>query len=60
MGEFLSAEEVAEILGLKIQTLALWRCYKKELPFFHVGRLVRYKRQDVEAWLARRRVEVSP
>lgn len=54
--DLLTPPQVAEILGLKVQTLALWRLHRKELPFLHVGRLVRYRRQAVEDWLQKRTV----
>jgi excisionase family DNA binding protein len=59
MGELLTTEEVAQILGIRPQSLAVWRLHKRELPFIHVGRLVRYKKKDVEAWLDRQTVAVG-
>ena len=39
------------MLGLPIATLANWRCSGKGPPFLRVGRHVRYRSQDVEAWI---------
>lgn len=48
----LTAEETAEMLGIKTQTLAVWRtCGRYKLPFHKVGRCVRYKLDDVVKWL---------
>jgi excisionase family DNA binding protein len=53
--KFLSTEQAAEYLGVKCQTLAAWRCLKRHLiPFTRVGRLVRYRVSDLDAWLASR------
>ena len=49
--------EAAEYLGLKKQTLANWRSTgSSELPFVKVGRLVRYRSADLDAWLESRTV----
>ena len=59
MGELLTSEEVSKILGIRVQSLAVWRLHKRELPFIHVGRLVRYRRSDIEAWLEAQTVSVG-
>lgn len=59
MGELLTSEEVSRILGIRAQSLAVWRLHKRELPFIHVGRLVRYRRSDIEAWLEAQTVSVG-
>jgi len=44
----LTTPEVAELLGVREETLILWRCRRRyPLPFFKIGRLVRYRRADV-------------
>jgi excisionase family DNA binding protein len=49
----LTAEETAEILGVKPQTLAVWRCAKRyKLPYVKLGRTVRYRLDDVESFIA--------
>ncbi|MHB8421523.1 MAG: helix-turn-helix domain-containing protein [Leptospirales bacterium] len=55
----LTSEEVGKILNVKPQTLACWRLYGENLPFVKVGRLVRYRRSDIEAWLAAQTVAVK-
>ncbi len=52
----LGPPQVARELGVSIQTLAVWRCMKRyRLPYVKVGRLIRYRRQDVDAFIASRR-----
>ena len=49
----LTAEETAEILGVKPQTLAVWRCAKRYgLPYLKLGRSIRYRLDDVESFIA--------
>lgn len=50
-------EEAAEFIGVKPQTLAVWRMSGKySLPYTKVGKLIRYRRKDLEAWLESRSV----
>lgn len=53
--ELLSRREAAEYLGLKEQTLAIWKVTGRyEIPVIKVGRLVKYRRRDLDDFLARR------
>ncbi len=52
--------EAAQILDLKPGTLQVWRSTKRyPLAYVKVGRLVRYRQSDLEAFLAARTVEVA-
>ena len=54
----LDENQAAEVLGLKPGTLSVWRCTGRHgLPFIRVGRRIRYKLADLEAWLYTRTVE---
>ncbi len=56
-GDILTPAQVANLLGVKVQTLAVWRCTgRHNLPFVLVGSLPRYRRADVEAWIDNRTV----
>lgn len=59
MGELLTSKEVAQILGVQPQSLAVWRLHGKNLPFVLVGRLVRYRREDLEKWIEQQTVPVE-
>ena len=51
----MTPEQVAEYLGVSIETLNVWRCTKRyNLPNVKAGRLVRYRSEDVEAFVASR------
>lgn len=53
--KLMTPEEVAEYLGLEVETLNVWRCTKRyNLPYTKIGRLVRYRAEDVEAFVASR------
>ena len=47
--------ETAEYLSVDPKTLTAWRCTRRyNLPFIKCGRLVRYRPEDVEAFLKER------
>ncbi len=51
----LSREEAATYLGVKAQTLAVWDSKGRySLRCVKVGRLAKYRRADLDAWLERR------
>ena len=55
----LSPEDVKERLGLKnVDTLSVWRCTQRypQLRYIKVGRLVRYRQEDVESFLRSRTI----
>jgi excisionase family DNA binding protein len=59
----LTPEEVAQITGLSVETLAQWRSQRRGIPFVKISRnCVRYRQCDLDAWLAERivRVEQDP
>ncbi len=44
----LTPRETANILGVAVDTLTIWRCTRRVvLPFVKFGRSVRYKPEDV-------------
>ena len=48
----LSNNEAARLLGIKPETLAVWRSEQRyEIPYIKVGRCVRYRLSDLEDWL---------
>lgn len=55
--EYLSPEQVAAELGVKVGTLAVWRSRGDRGPAFHrFNSVIRYKRDDLAAWIAAQRV----
>lgn len=54
----MSRKEAAEYLGVKEQTLACWATTKRyDLPYIKIGRLVKYRRADVERFILENRFE---
>jgi len=53
----LTRRQAAELLGLRPQTLAVWASAQRyDLPYIKVGRCVRYRMRDLQAFLKRRTV----
>ncbi len=50
--ELWTAEQVAAYLQLPLRSLYQWRTLNKGPRAARVGRHLRYRRSDVEAWLA--------
>ena len=54
----LSPQAVAELIGVRVETLATWRStHRQGLPYIRIGRKIRYAEQAVLAWLASRTVD---
>ena len=48
----LTKEDVSRILGVTIGTLAVWRTTNRyNLPYVKSGRLIRYREEDVQAFI---------
>jgi excisionase family DNA binding protein len=55
----LTVQELAEYLGVPVATLYQWR-YRREGPKgFRVGRHVRYRWSEIEAWVHRQMAEAD-
>jgi excisionase family DNA binding protein len=51
-------EEAAAYLGVTPRTLEVWRCTKRHnIAYIKVGRLVKYRRQALDDYLASRTVD---
>lgn len=49
--EYLDEKRLCALLGISSVTATKWRAKAKGPPFIKLGRLVRYRRSDVDAWL---------
>lgn len=55
----LTVQELAEYLGVPVATLYQWR-YRREGPKgFRVGRHVRYRWSEIEAWVEQQMAEAD-
>ena len=58
-GELLTDAQAAALLSVEPRTLRLWR-HTRGLPHIRVtSKVIRYRRHDIDAWLARRFVAIS-
>ena len=56
----LNVDEAADFLGITAHTLDVWRCTKRHLiPYLKIGRLVKYRKSDLENWLATRIINAN-
>ena len=53
----LTPSEVAEMLGIKVETLQIWRCTQRyNIPYVKIGGRVRYKSSDIDDFIRIRTV----
>lgn len=54
-GDLLTNSQAAAYLGVSAKTLPVWRTtHRYGVPFIRIGRLIRYHRRDLDAWLEAR------
>ena len=57
--QLVERSEAAKILGVATQTLAVWASTKRyALPYVKIGRRVKYRLSDLEAFIQARTVDV--
>ena len=49
--EYLDTEDAADFLGVEESTLATWRSIEKGPRYLKQGKIIRYKPEDLAAWL---------
>ena len=59
MAEYMTTEEVAELVRAAPETVRYWRWVGKGPASFKVGRRVLYAREDVEAYLREARAQAK-
>lgn len=55
----ISIEELAAYLGIKISTLYAW-VHSRRIPYYKVGRLVKFRKSEIDEWLEQRKVQERP
>lgn len=60
MSELLSPQQLADYLGVAIKTVYAWNHEGTGPTVIRVGKHVRYRREDVEAWLAANTADKEP
>jgi len=57
--DYLTHHEAAQLLAVKSRTLRLWR-RTRGLPHYKItSKEIRYRRSDLDEWLARRRTVIA-
>jgi excisionase family DNA binding protein len=51
--QLINISEASELLGIRKNTLYEWVVQRK-IPYIKVGRLVKFRKEDLEAWIAKR------
>ena len=57
--EWINPNEVHQEFGFSVSTLAKWRMKNIHLKFSKMGKYIKYKRSDIEAFLNSNIVEVA-
>ena len=50
--KYISIDEAAEYLGIKTVTLRNWIKKKADLPAHRIGKLWKFKRSELDEWIA--------
>lgn len=58
MEKLLTIDELAEVLSAKKSTIYQW-VHQGLIPYIKVGRLLRFREEDIQKWLISREVEAS-
>lgn len=51
---FMTTLEAAQYLGLAVSTMNKWRCFGDGPIFIKLGRAVRYRKEDLDTYVAKR------
>lgn len=51
LGQLLNNDQTADLLGVSRRTLPVWRIQGRGPNFIKIGKLVRYKREEIDAWI---------
>lgn len=57
--EFLTRKEAADYLGIKPNTLSIWAFRRKNLPYYKIGKIAKYRLSDLENFINDSRKDVD-
>jgi predicted DNA-binding transcriptional regulator AlpA len=57
--DFISIDEAAQLTGYSKQALANYRSKKEKFPFYKSGRLIKYKKSELEEIINNGRVAIQ-
>ena len=59
MQELIDEKKLSKIITKSLQTIRNDRCQKRGIPYFKLGRSVRYGMDDVKNYIAKSRIDVG-
>lgn len=54
---YLSINELSEYIGITKGTIYVWVCHRK-IPYYKIGRLVKFDIHKIDKWIAENAIEV--
>lgn len=60
LDRLLTVQDLANYVGVPVATIYTWRYRREGPPGLRVGRYLRYRRSDVETWIAERLEQTGP
>ena len=54
--QFIGVKELAEYLGIRVNTIYMWT-FQKKIPYFKIGKLVKFDLEEIDNWLNGKKVE---
>ena len=54
--KYLNVQELASHINVKVKTIYSWISLK-EIPYFKLGRLVRFEKDEIDRWLEQKKVD---
>ena len=58
--QVLDINDAAELIGVTVACMRKWKREKRGPTYFQAGRLIRYRRADVENWIGQNTVSHRP
>jgi excisionase family DNA binding protein len=55
-GGYLTVEQAATYLNIKAKTLYASKDKKPEIHYYRLGRLIRFKKEDLDAWMEKQKI----
>lgn len=57
INKLIGIQDVAEYLGVSTNTIYAW-ISQKRIPYYKVGRLVKFDAAEIDRWIATKKVEI--
>lgn len=54
--ELISIPILSRMLGVPVKTIRAW-VYKREIPYYKLGKLVRFNLKDIKVWVESKKVQ---